>query len=668
LALKQNNIVKPGFLLILFLGLAALILFSAYYELKESKKEMLHLMSEEAHSLLQSIIVSSQEVLYASDEVESEISSRLLNNANIIKILYNDKKINNSVLSKIASANNINMIHVFDRNGRMIFSSNKKNSASVPTQMVIKQLQPIFNDDVDTLIVGLKKARNSSDVLYVIAVATQNNDAIVLNLDAEELLSFKRRIGFGILIKRLTENRDVVYAMLENNDGILAASGKVNKVASLNEIPLLQWVESDTTFKWRIAEYAGDSFLEAVHPFYLENSFIGYYRIGLSLEPLENINERLQRRIIISAVILFIVGFIMLTLILVRQNLDSVKKQYQKIETYSKKVIESVSDAIVVIDGNENIVEINRAAEKLFKINKIEAIGKKVYDVLEKDFRNKLKNHEGIQQIECNIKEKHKEIIVSRSKFLDENSDENIVLIIKDLTEIKKLEKQISRSEQMNAMGQLASGVAHEIRNPLNSIGTIVQQLDKDFEPVADKDEYHSLAKIVSKEVQRMNKTIENFLRFSRPEPIEKTEFNLSDLLHAVIMQFNPLVVEKNIKLISRINWEGIVFWDKNQIKQVLINLIKNSMEAIFNDGIIELSVSKEKEDVIIKIKDNGEGIPKENLQKIFNLYFTSKAKGTGIGLSIIQRIINEHDGIITVDSIVGEGTVFTIILPVRSL
>ncbi len=668
MALKQNNIVKPGFLLILFLGLAALILFSAYYELKESKKEMLHLMSEEAHSLLQSIIVSSQEVLYASDEVESEISSRLLNNANIIKILYNDKKINNSVLSKIASANNINMIHVFDRNGRMIFSSNKKNSASVPTQMVIKQLQPIFNDDVDTLIVGLKKARNSSDVLYVIAVATQNNDAIVLNLDAEELLSFKRRIGFGILIKRLTENRDVVYAMLENNDGILAASGKVNKVASLNEIPLLQWVESDTTFKWRIAEYAGDSFLEAVHPFYLENSFIGYYRIGLSLEPLESINERLQRRIIISAVILFIVGFIMLTLILVRQNLDSVKKQYQKIETYSKKVIESVSDAIVVIDSNENIVEINRAAEKLFKINKIEAIGKKVYDVLEKDFRNKLKNHEGIQQIECNIKEKHKEIIVSRSKFLDENSDENIVLIIKDLTEIKKLEKQISRSEQMNAMGQLASGVAHEIRNPLNSIGTIVQQLDKDFEPVADKDEYHSLAKIVSKEVQRMNKTIENFLRFSRPEPIEKTEFNLSDLLHAVIMQFNPLVVEKNIKLISRINWEGIVFWDKNQIKQVLINLIKNSMEAIFNDGIIELSVSKEKEDVIIKIKDNGEGIPKENLQKIFNLYFTSKAKGTGIGLSIIQRIINEHDGIITVDSIVGEGTVFTIILPVRSL
>jgi len=287
---------------------------------------------------------------------------------------------------------------------------------------------------------------------------------------------------------------------------------------------------------------------------------------------------------------------------------------------------------------------------------------------LEKDLRDKLKNHEGIQQIECNIKEKHKEIIVSRSKFLDENSDENIVLIIKDLTEIKKLEKQISRSEQMNAMGQLASGVAHEIRNPLNSIGTIVQQLDKDFEPIADKDEYHSLAKIVSKEVQRMNKTIENFLRFSRPEPIEKTEFNLSDLLHAVIMQFNPLVVEKNIKLISRINWEGIVFWDKNQIKQVLINLIKNSMEAIFNDGIIELSVSKEKEDVIIKIKDNGEGIPKENLQKIFNLYFTSKAKGTGIGLSIIQRIINEHDGIITVDSIVGEGTVFTIILPVRSL
>jgi len=249
---------------------------------------------------------------------------------------------------------------------------------------------------------------------------------------------------------------------------------------------------------------------------------------------------------------------------------------------------------------------------------------------------------------------------------MDENGNENTVLIIKDLTELKKLERQISRNEQMNAMGQLASGVAHEIRNPLNSIATIVQQLDKDFEPINDKDEFHSLAKIVSKEVQRMNRTIENFLRFSKPEPILKNKFQLKELLTAIVEQFAPLFKEKGIKFSLKENWNGIVNWDKNQIKQVLINLITNSIESIKDSGEIVLIISKIDKNVELKLSDNGEGIPKENLQKIFNLYFTSKAKGTGIGLSIIQRIVNEHSGIVTVESTQEKGTSFTISIPIN--
>ncbi|PIQ08885.1 MAG: hypothetical protein COW71_09380 [Ignavibacteriales bacterium CG18_big_fil_WC_8_21_14_2_50_31_20] len=218
----------------------------------------------------------------------------------------------------------------------------------------------------------------------------------------------------------------------------------------------------------------------------------------------------------------------------------------------------------------------------------------------------------------------------------------------------------------MNAMGQLASGVAHEIRNPLNSIATIVQQLDKDFEPINDKDEFHSLAKIVSKEVQRMNRTIENFLRFSKPEPILKNKFQLKDLLTAIEEQFVPLLKEKGIKFFLEENWDGIVNWDKNQIKQVLINLITNSIESIKDSGEIDLIIAKIDKNVELKLCDNGEGIPKENLQKIFNLYFTSKAKGTGVGLSIIQRIVNEHDGIVTVESSLEKGTSFTISIPIN--
>ena len=663
----KNIFVKPIILLLIFLGLASLIIFSAYYELQQSKSEVINLMSEEAHSLLQSIIVSSQEVLYASHEVESEIQDRLLNNANAIKILYDQKIANNFILSQIALQNNINRIHVFNKRGVKIYTSHSDSAFSkVSSQFVKTQLEPIFQNETDTLIVGFKNSRVGERMRYVVAIASKNNDAIVLNLDAEELLAFKRRIGFGVLIKRLTEDREVKFAILENENGILAASGNIEEVEILENINSEEWSKSDSTYKWRIAEYENVEVLEALHPFEIDGNFIGYYRIGLSLEPLETINERLQRRVIISGIILFVVGFIMITLVLVRQNLDLVRKQYLNIETYSKKLIESVSDAIIVVNNNSNITEINKSTETLFEISKNQVLGKELSDVLGKNCPNSFIEKSGIQQVECKINNIIKELLVSSSKFIDENENENFVFIIKDLTELKKLEKQIARSEQMNAMGQLASGVAHEIRNPLNSIATIVQQLDKDFEPVSDNEEYHSLAKIVSKEVKRMNRTIENFLRFSKPEPIIKNQFPLENLINTIAEQFTPLLSEKGIDFSLIQNWSGLVNWDRNQIKQVLINLIKNSIESIQDSGKIEIVISNSEENITIKVIDNGEGIPKENLQKIFNLYFTSKAKGTGIGLSIIQRIINEHDGVITVESSMEVGSTFTIAMPIN--
>lgn len=629
---------------------------------------MLHFMSEEAHSLLQSIIVSSQEVVYASDEVESAIRSSLLNNANIIKILYEKNLVTNILLKEIAEKNKLNRIHIIGKNGvkkytSSIVSSHKQLSAD----FIKNQLEPIFSNKLDTLIVGFKNAREEEGIRYVVAIASSNNDAIVLNLNAEELLAFKKRIGFGVLIRRLTEDRAVKYAILENENGILAASGDIERIKALSDIDSSSWSQDDSTYRYKISKYGDQEVLESVHPFDIGGESIGYYRIGLSLDPLERINDRLQRRVFISAIVLFVIGFIIITIFYLRQNLEIVKKQYLNIETYSKNLIESVSDSIVVCKQNGIISEINKSAQVFFESTKKNLRGKKLSDILNIEFPEG-KDFNGVQQFECLINGRAKELLISRSKFIDENENENTVFIIKDLTELKKLEKQIARNEQMNAMGQLASGVAHEIRNPLNSIATIVQQLDKDFEPVSDNKEYHSLAKIVSKEVKRMNETIENFLRFSKPEPIQKSKFILKELLDSISNQFTPLLLEKGIKLSITQNWDGEINWDRNQIKQVLINLLKNSIEAISNSGKIDLIILNVDNHIVMKIVDNGEGIPKENLQKIFNLYFTSKAKGTGIGLSIIQRIINEHDGIITVESDSQIGTTFTISLPINNV
>ncbi len=648
------------------MAVAVLVIASAYYELNQSKKEMLQLMSNEAHSLLETVLVSSQEVLYASDEVEGEIQTRLLNNANTIKVLLESGKLNNSILNRIANENKIPRIFVFNKNAEKIFSnSNTKVPPPASKAYTWENLNPIFNNETDTLIIGFKKARGGNGFRYVVALASSNDDAIVLNLDAEELLKFKRRVGFGVLIKRLTENEDVLYTVLESFDGILAASGKIEGLDNINESQFLYNAIEDSAYAWRITKFNDNDFFEAVHPFALEGNIIGLYRIGLSLNPLNVINERLTVRIIIIAIFLFLLGSVMLVLLFVIQNLDVAKKQYHSIETYSNKLIKSVSDVIIVVDNKTIVKEMNEAALNLFNLEYESSIGQKINTLINDDIFEKIfLTTNSVNQITCDIAGETKQLLISKSLFVDGNEIENSVLIIKDLTEIKKLESQIARSEQMNAMGHLASGVAHEIRNPLNSIATIVQQLDKDFEPTDNKEEFHSLAGIVYKEVRRMNETIENFLKFSRPEPITKMEFNLSELITSLEIQYKALLKEKSIELIIEQNWDGKVNWDRSKIKQALINLVQNSIEAIGENGTIRININDKAKNVIIKVNDTGSGIPKENLKKIFNLYYTTKASGTGIGLGIIQRIISEHDGIVIAESEENIGTEFIITIP----
>ncbi|NOX67165.1 MAG: PAS domain S-box protein [Chlorobi bacterium] len=662
----HNILANSKNLIIVFISIAVLSVTSAYFELQQSKDELFNLMENQAHSLLESILISSQEVYYASSEIENEMNARLLNNANIIRILLEQDRITNLVLKKIAEDNNLFKINIINKNGKQIYSSaSNMKFAPVPELQAQQYLSPIFNGEKDTLLIGLRKSSMGVGFRYVVALASSNNDAIVLNLDAEKLLEFRRRVGLGILIRRLAENKNIIFSALEDENGVIAASPNVDTLKKFSKFDDLRPLSSDNAFAWEVAPFNGKVLFQAAHIFELEGKVKGLIRIGLSLEPLNLIYDRITRKSILIAIILFVLASVIFTLVFVKQDLESVQKQYKKIESFSNEIIQSVSDAIVVIDKDGKVIEINQSAEKLFGLSAGEGKEIELNQIIEnQDCLSIMKNNSSIQQYECEINSEKRFLLISKSDFIDENDNQNRVLVIKDLTEIKQLEKQVNRNRQLKAMGELASGVAHEIRNPLNAIGTIVQQLDKDFEPVEDGEEFHSLAGLVYSEVKRINETIQNFLRFSRPEPIQKQFFNLNDLISNIEQQYSILLKERMIDLEIEQNWNGDVYWDRNQIKQVLINLMQNSIDAIKSNGKINLKISNDDRTVTIILSDTGPGISESNLERIFDLYFTTKAEGTGIGLSIIQRIIAEHDGMITVESKVGEGTTFVIKLP----
>lgn len=658
----KRKLIQPKSLLFIFVAVMAIVASALIIELKQSREETLSILESQAHSLLESMLISSQEVLLAGDELEEEMNRRLLNNATIINVLLEQNKLTNGILKEIADKNELNRINVFDNTGYMLYSNIDKKRYGITGQYARNFLKPIFEGREDTLILGLKEARLQNGFRYVAAIATKSRGAIVLNLDAERLLEFRNRIGFGILLNKLTENKGVIYTALVDSTGILAASGNVDSLDAIVDSKFLAESVDKDIFKWRFADFKDEEIFEAVHAFKIHGEIVGLFRIGLSLDPLNSVNDRITNRILISGFLLLVLGTFLIGLVFAKQNFNTLKKQYDYIEGFANQLINKANDIIIVLDNDRKVKDINPAGVNFFGKEYDNVISSDLNSLLCEEAESKIFGSESnIIETECKKGDEKKFLLMSRSEFNDSKNNKNYVLIIKDLTSIKELEEQIERGKQVTAMGHLASGVAHEIRNPLNTIGTIIQQLGRDFEPKQDAEDYNAFVQLVYKEVKRINATIENFLKLTKPEPIKKNYFLLEEFLNEIYIQHLQVLKEKNIQLVLENEYKGEVYWDENQVKQVLINLLSNSRDSIKDDGTIKLSSRGQDGYVVIEVSDNGCGIPHENIGKIFNLYFTTKAEGTGVGLGISQRIVNEHKGIINVESTVNEGTKFTV-------
>jgi len=235
------------------------------------------------------------------------------------------------------------------------------------------------------------------------------------------------------------------------------------------------------------------------------------------------------------------------------------------------------------------------------------------------------------------------------------------------LRKVKEMEDRVQLAERLSSLGHLAAGVAHEIRNPLNAIGMGLQRLKREFLPQEDskKDEYLSFTEVILKEIRRVNEIIEQFLKLSRPFQLNLRVSSLQDLLKNLITLFQEEAATQGITL--QTEWKDDLSpmrMDSERLTQAFINIMKNGMQAMEKGGILRIETHPFKDRVDVVISDSGSGIPLDQMEKIFNYYYTTKEKGVGLGLSIAHRIIEAHGGQLKVESRVGVGTKVTITLP----
>jgi len=231
-------------------------------------------------------------------------------------------------------------------------------------------------------------------------------------------------------------------------------------------------------------------------------------------------------------------------------------------------------------------------------------------------------------------------------------------------------EAALRRRDRLSAMGELASTVAHEVRNPLNAIGMSVQRLRREYpavvatESVADREEMIQLLQVVEGETQRINGIVQQFLEFARPPRLAPRDTDLSAELQSVVDAARPLAASRGVILDLDVKGVGMAVVDAGQLRQVMDNLLRNAIEATSEGGRVTVVAKSGSKGHAIDVRDTGAGIASDDLPRIFDLYFTTKPQGTGVGLAVSQQIVSAHGGTIEVDSKPGEGTTMTIRLP----
>ncbi|NWG02460.1 MAG: ATP-binding protein [Syntrophaceae bacterium] len=347
-------------------------------------------------------------------------------------------------------------------------------------------------------------------------------------------------------------------------------------------------------------------------------------------------------------------------------------------------ILRNFKEAVVFADAQGRIQIFNPIAETIFQINGKQALGKKLeriipYKNIKKHFDFVYEKNESNHDVELAIHfppspSEEQETRILHCSFYPIFGKKGIPFLgclatFADITEKGLLLREISKSRDLSTIGVLARWMAHEIRNPLSSLNINIELLREELgeeAQLSQKEEIHSLINFISYETLRLENNLKEFLDFNRLPPPKFEWFQLNEVLDSIVRLLRPDAQMKNAKIETHFQKKlPMLKIDVSQFNLAISNLLVNSIQAVSEKGEIHLFTRSSKKNVFVIIQDNGVGISKEHLSKIFDFMFSTKPMGSGLGLSIAKKIISDHHGEIDVKSEVNKGSTFKIRIPI---
>lgn len=362
-----------------------------------------------------------------------------------------------------------------------------------------------------------------------------------------------------------------------------------------------------------------------------------------------------------------------------KKELIQKQEDYNQLEAFNQNIIQSLDSGLLTIDLNGKINFMNRTAEKILMRDRESLMNASIYDffpkigeVIERVIGGPESppDYQRYETFFASTDGKKNYLGFSISPLTDPAGLLiGHTLIFQDITKFKEMEEQMKRVDKMAAVGALAAGMAHEIRNPLASLSGSIQMLRTEL--TLDASQQH-LMEITLRESERLNALITDFLLFAQPPQTEKILYPIGKILEETLDLFiHSSSVCDGIRVHRPSPREEIRGWiDPNQMKQVFWNLFINAAQSMSNGGEIRVQLGRgnamlrDGKWIKISISDSGAGIAPEEKEKIFEPFFTTKENGTGLGLSIVHKIVENHKGLIKVDSTLGRGSTFSVFLP----
>jgi two-component system sensor histidine kinase HydH len=391
--------------------------------------------------------------------------------------------------------------------------------------------------------------------------------------------------------------------------------------------------------------------------------------VGLDMGPIEAARAEDTRNTILIAVIFLLIGISGIISLLLAQGYRSARSSLSRVQAFSDNLVENMPMGLVAMDRESRIIAFNQTAEFVLRKTAGEVIGQMAKDVLPEACRDLLRTLEVEKQIiakeiDCSLTDGRTiPLEVIATVLEEEDGARGVVVLFRDITEIKQLKKEIAQSQRLASLGSLAAGVAHEIRNPLSSIKGFATYFKERYR---DNPDDSQTADIMVQEVDRLNRVIGQLLDYARPMTMNRRETAIQTVIQHALRMIESQAREKGVVIQTELQADvAALLIDPDRIKQVFLNLYLNAIGAMEGGGILSVALlSMTDRRIRIEVRDTGVGIDPKNLDRIFDPYFTTKSSGTGLGLAIVQKIIEAHRGEIQVASTPGLGTTVSVILP----